>query len=169
MGHTGLRQGSGRDVGTHTDTHGAPVPTVPAGASTSGGNEQVRAALGSAAREEPQRLPRCPPPEQSPQSRFSLSRDLLGYSRRAARTVQCERAPGEGPTGPSAPRSGTGRKAGGGGDASGGGEEDPGVMEGTNPRMDKFIHRHPEPPAPPTCPLVLSQPGQGWTGKAVSW
>lgn len=66
----------------------------------------MRTAPRNTAREEPQRLPHRPRPEQSPQSRFSLSRHLPGYSRRPGRAVQCERAPGEGPTAPSAPRPG---------------------------------------------------------------
>lgn len=137
------------------DTAGAPLPTAPAGASTSGDNEQVRTAPGNTAREEPQRLPHRPRPEQSPQSRFSLSRDLPGYSRRPSRGVQCERAPGEGPTAPSAPLSGTGRKACGGGDSSGDDKEDLGA-DGEDPSNDGKNHpQSPRAPGSATCPPLL--------------
>lgn len=147
MGHTGLGQGSGRDVGTHKVTHGAPLPTAPAGASTSGGNEQVRTAPGNAAREQPQRLLR---PQQNPEPR-----DLRGYSRRPAQAVQCERAPGEGPTAPSAPRHGTGREAGDEGDTGGGDKEDLGG-DGGDPSNEGKVHpQRPRAPGPATCPLLL--------------
>lgn len=147
---TGLRQRRG-------DTHGGPLPTAPAGVSTPG-NEQVRTAAGNTAREEPQRLPR---PGQSPQSRFSLSRDIPSSSRRPGRAVQCERAPGEGPTAPSELRD----REGGGGD-SGGDKGDLGGDKRDPPNDGQLHPQTPRAPAPLRVPCCHSQ--HGGTGEAAS-
>lgn len=121
--------GLSRDVGTLVDTHGAPFPAAPAGASTAGGNEQVRTAPRKTAREEPQRLPR---PEQSPQSRFSLS-GTFGATP-GGRPWPCSASGHRERDPPPRPCSGTGRKA-GSGDTSGDDKENLGG-DGENPSSD---------------------------------
>lgn len=111
--------GLSRDVGTLVDTHGAPLPAAPAGASTSGGNERVRTAARKTAREEP------PAPVLS-------VRDLRGYSR--SRPWPCSASGHRERDPPPRPCSRTGRKA-GGGDTRGDDKENLGG-DGENPAND---------------------------------